>query len=57
MACLEVYVHAGREIKISEMYVQRAVKEVVVKLIESYIRIINLRLWEGGEVEEEEEGV
>jgi hypothetical protein len=55
---LEVYVHAGREIKISEVYVRRAVKEVVVKLIESCIRISNLRLRllrEGGEQEEEEE--
>jgi archaellum component FlaD/FlaE len=63
-ACLEVYVNAGREIKISEVYVQQAVKEVVVKLIKSCIRIRNLRFRlfrkggkkeEGKEEEEEEE--
>jgi hypothetical protein len=63
-ACLEVYVNAGREIKISEVYVRQAVKEVVVKLIKSCIRIRNLRFRpfrkggkkeEGKEEEEEEE--
>ena len=55
-ACLEVYVNAGREIKISEVYVQQAVKEVVVKLIKSCIRIRNLRfrLFRKGDKKEEE---
>ncbi len=54
-ACFEVYVNAGREIKISEVYVQQAVKEVVVKLIKSCIRIRNLRFRlfrKGGKKEE-----
>ena len=58
-ACLEVYVNAGREIKISEVYVQQAVKEVVVKLIKSCIRIRNLRFRlfrKGDKIEEEKEG-
>jgi hypothetical protein len=55
-ACLEVYVNAGREIKISEVYVRQAVKEVVVKLIKSCIRIRNLRfrLFRKGDKKEEE---
>jgi hypothetical protein len=56
--CLEVYENAGREIKISEVYVRQAVKEVVVKLIQSCIQIRNLRFRlfrKGGKQEEEKE--